>query len=111
MGLGGRVLSKPPSSVTRSQVVKAVRSEGRLPSAWTRWLRIALPSLPASRAAVGVDRPPDSQALMSADDWRAPWMANSAAAMSVVAARPATCTPRLVGRRPPTGLPWETRKG
>jgi hypothetical protein len=29
----GRALSKPPSSVTRSQVVKAVRSEGRLRSA------------------------------------------------------------------------------
>ena len=31
LGLGGRALSKPPSSVTRSQAVKAVRSEGRFP--------------------------------------------------------------------------------
>jgi hypothetical protein len=29
VGLGGRALSKPLSSVTRSQPVKAVRSEGR----------------------------------------------------------------------------------
>jgi hypothetical protein len=30
MGLGGRAPSKPPSSVTRGQVAKAVRSEDRL---------------------------------------------------------------------------------
>jgi hypothetical protein len=35
MGLGGRALSKAPSSVTRSQAVKPVRSEGRF-----RWIAV-----------------------------------------------------------------------